>query len=1046
MSEIEKRVGHWHEEAMELAEMAFFARRRNEISNYWKLIQRALNFEKAAARLMQPMTGIEPSRSILYQGAIHLAINMDYFQEARNLLKEALAGTPPENIRMELEELERQINKRERIRKMVLNSAETFIEYQKEDLSQVDVERALSAAISGTQNYFHQESIEDLLNKMILKAGLESKNLVSNPDYQVFAENIIVKDWLREKQMNWIFWEGYKKMLSAKNMASTTIAKLDTLTSDILNRIGDPTRGGVWDKRGMVVGDVQSGKTSNYVGLINKAADAGFRIIIVLTGLYENLRQQTQERLDEGFAGRASDPKKDSGKAIGVGEFRESMPVHPITHAGDQGDIRKVNLKNLPLDTNDYYVLAIKKNPTVLKNLLSWLYNRADDDGNYKIIKRIPLLMIDDEADYASINVDRDFVSQINGSIRAILALFEQSAFIGYTATPFANVFISDPNETEGRDKEIDGKRFKLGKDLFPEDFIINIPPPSNYIGYDKVFNASLSEGETSGMKMIKLISDYSNLIPDKHKMGDPIPTTLPYSLKKSIDCFILACAIRAARGQGQQHSSMLVHVSWYVNWINQMATLVDDYLMSCKDAIRYDKNGEYIKYLEQLWTWEFSAHTYTVIEEMSYSDPRIIEHSWEEIFSCLSDATEKIEVRAVHGRKKGDNFRDIRPLDYRNYPDGLSVIAVGGNKLSRGLTLEGLSVSYFLRATKFYDTLLQMGRWFGYRPGYLDVCKLFTTSDLVLWYKYIANATDELKEQFEVMDLADRTPKNFGLKVKSAPGMLMISSAAKIKGAVDLNLSLSGMLLETYILNKEPSWIEANLSAAETLIGRLGHPKGITRQGQTLIWEQVHAGLIETFISTYLTKQRNIEKNIVRSYIGRQQGRGNLKHWTVVLISSTTSTAHFSIGGHQVGLTLRTQEDEGNGGVGPDGTSEYIIRKSHIISPPHEFLDMDQTDERYVLAKDETIAKSKAKIPPASPLGKYIRKFRGSEKALLIIYALDPAGFGGGDMPAIGYAMSLPEIDGDIGIPYKVNEQFIEEMFGNAAEDEEHYDNEEEN
>jgi hypothetical protein len=1046
MSGIEKKISTWHEEAMELAEMAFFAKRRNEIPNYWKLIQRALNYEKAAARLMQPLTDIEPSRSVLYQGAIHLAINMDYFQEARKLLKEALTGSPPEKIKIELELLDQEIKKRERIRKMVLNSAETFIEYQREDLSQVDVERALSAAITGTQKYFDQETIDELLNRLILQAGLESKNLVSNPDYQVFAENAIVENWLGEKQMNWIFWEGYRKMLSAKGMASTTVAKLDTLTSDILNRIGDPSRGGIWDKRGMVVGDVQSGKTSNYLGLINKAADAGFRIVIVLTGLYENLRQQTQERLDEGFAGRTSDPHKDIGEPIGVGTFRQSIPVHPITHVGDQGDIRKVNLKNLPLDTNDYYVLAIKKNPTVLKNLLSWLHTRAVDDGDYKIIKRIPLLMIDDEADYASINVDKTFVSQINASIRAILALFEQSAFIGYTATPFANVFISDPNETEGRDKEIGGKRFRLGKDLFPEDFIINIPPPSNYIGYNKVFNASLSEEETAGMKMIELIEDYSSSIPDKHKMGDPLPTNLPPSLIKAVDCFILACAIRSARGQGHEHNSMLVHVSWYVNWINQMAALVDDYLMSCKDSIRYDSGGEYMTHLKQLWIQEFSNHTRSIIEGMSYSDPRIIEHSWEEILSCLPDATEKIEVRAVHGKKKGENFRDIRPLDYRDYPEGLSVIAVGGNKLSRGLTLEGLSISYFLRATKFYDTLLQMGRWFGYRPGYLDVCKLFTTRDLVLWYKYIANATDELKEQFDVMDLADRTPKNFGIKVKSAPGMLMISSAAKIKGAIDLNLSLSGMLLETYIINKEPGWITANLDAAETLIEQLGQPSGITRQGQSLIWDRVHAGLIEIFISDYKTKQRNIEKNIIRAYIGRQQGRGNLKDWTVVLISSTSATTDYQIGGHRVGLTLRTEEREENGGVGPEGTSEYIIRKSHIISPPHEFLDMDQTDERYVLAKDETIRNSKAKIPPINPLGKYIRKFRGGEKALLVIYPLDPAGYGGAGKPAIGYAMSLPEIDGDIGIPYKVNEQFIEEMFGNAAEDEEHYDDEEEN
>jgi len=1046
MTDIEKKVSNWHEEAMELAEMAFFAKRRNEVPNYWKLIQRALNYEKAAARLMLPLTNIEPSRSVLYLGAVHLAINMDYFDEAKALLKEALSGTPTEKLRNELESLAQEIRKREDIRGLVLASAETLIAYQKDELTPDDIERALDSAISSTKSFLPQVSVEQLLNKLILHARLESKNLITNPAYQVFDKDPLVKEWLKDNNIKWTFWEGYKKMLSEGSMASTTITKLDNLTSDILNRLGDPSRAGVWDKRGMVVGDVQSGKTGNYLGLINKAADAGFRIIIVLTGLYENLRQQTQQRLDESFVGYVSDPLKDTGSLIGVGKFRDNMPVHPITHAGDQGDIKKVNLKNLPLNTNDYYVLAVKKNPTVLKYLLGWLHNRGVEDGEYKIIKRIPLLIIDDEADYASINVDRKFVSKINASIRAILALFEQSAFVGYTATPFANVFISDPNQTHGKDKEIDGRLYRLGKDLFPEDFIINIPPPSNYIGYNKVFNSNLQEVQTSGMGMIEMVKDYAAYIPDKHKMGDALPDRLPPSLRKAVDCFILACAIRAARGQGRKHSSMLIHVSWFVNWINHMATLVDDYLISCKDLIRYDQQGTYMTHLRDLWTNEFATQTRPIIERMAYSDPSIIEHSWEEILAHIPEAAEKIEVRAVHGRKKGDNFRDIRPLNYNEYPDGLSVIAVGGNKLSRGLTLEGLSISYFLRASKFYDTLLQMGRWFGYRPGYLDVCKLFTTKELVLWYKYIANATDELKEQFDIMDLADRTPKNFGLKVKSAPGMLMISSAAKIKGAIDLNLSLSGMLLETYILSTQDGSLTANLQATESLVEQLGATSGIIRQGQALIWERADSGLIENFISGYQTTQRNIKTDVVRAYLARQFGKGHLKNWTVVLISSSVARNTYRIGGHQIGLTLRTRESEKDGGTGPEDTEEYIIRNSHIISPPHEFLDIEETDERFVRALDETIKQSKAKLLPKLPLGKYVRKHRGAANALLIIYPLDPQGFGGKNKPAIGYAISLPEVEGDLGVPYKVNQQFLEDLFGNTKEEEENYEEEEGN
>lgn len=1044
MNEIEKKINNWHEEAMELAEMAFFAKRREELSNYWKLIQRALNYEKAAAKLMEQLTNVEPSRSVLYQGAIHFAINMDYFDEARVLLKEAFAGNPPKKIKLELEELKKEVETRERIKNMVLASAQSFIEYQQEDLGPMDIERALTAAISGSESFFGSEKVDQLLNKLILEVTLKSKNLVSNPDYQIFENIAPAKKWLEERNIDWIFWEGYRKMLNEKGLASTTVAKLDMLTGDILNLIGDPCRGGVWDKRGMIVGDVQSGKTSNYVGLINKAADAGFKIIIVLTGLYENLRQQTQERLDEGFAGRSSNPEKDSGKPIGVGRHRIAMPVQPITHSGEQGDIRKANLKNLSLETNDYYVIAVKKNPAVLKSLLSWLHNRGEEDGDFKIIRNIPLLMIDDEADYASINVDKNFVSKINASIRAVLALFEQSAFIGYTATPFANVFISDPNNTTGRDINIGGKRFRLGKDLFPEDFIINIPPPSNYIGYNKVFNVELSDEEKRGMEMINIIEDYSNSIPDKHKMSDSLPTELPNSLKRAVDCFILACAIRGARGQEHEHNSMLVHVSWFVNWINCMAGLVDEYLMECKDAIRYDINGQYISYLRILWEEEFSSKTLSIAEGLSYYDPRIIEHKWDEILTYIPVTSEKIEVRAVHGKKKGDNFRDIRPLDYRDYPHGLSVIAVGGNKLSRGLTLEGLSISYFLRATKFYDTLLQMGRWFGYRPGYVDVCRLFTTRELITWYRYIAGATEELKEQFDIMDLADRNPGNFGLKVKSAPGMLMISSAAKIKGAVDLSLSLSGQLLETYIINKDEQCRKANLSAVNVLINRLGETSGKTRQGQSLIWENVKFDPIDDFLSSYLTKQQNIHPNTVRGYIGRQLGAGHLKDWTVVLINSSTSNSSYIIGGHQILLTLRSQENKNNGGVGLDDSLDYIIRKSHILSPPHEFLDMDPTDSRYVLAMDETIKASKSKKTPTNPVGKYVRKHRGADRALLIIYPLDPSGFDDfGGIPAIGYAISLPEVEGDIGFPYKVNERFLSEMFDIPEDVEENFDSE---
>lgn len=1054
MSDNIHKINTWHEEAMDFAEMAFFASRRSEQYNYWKYIQRALNYEKAAARLLKNVGDSEPSRSVLYQGAIHFALNLDNFEEAKTLLAEALEGNPPAEIKDDLEQQLSQLARREKIRNKVADDAQRNLSYleDEKDPEREQINHALNAAITGAEAFFGKETLSQLLNRLALQVSLESKNLVSNPNYQIFENQKPDEKWIEERRskIQWTFWDAYKKYLDHKEIAASTITKLDHLTDDILNRIGDSNKSGVWDKRGMVVGDVQSGKTSNYVGLINKAADAGFRIIIILTGLYENLRQQTQQRVDEGFSGFTSAPDSNS-EVIGVGNYRRSIPVHPITHTKDRGDLRASSLRNLPLNTNDYYAIVIKKNASVLKNLLTWLHARGEKDGDYQIIKNVPLLIIDDEADYASINVDKDFVSRINGYIRSTLGLFEQSAFIGYTATPFANVFISDPNETEGKDILIDGKKFRLGEDLFPRDFIINIPPPSNYIGYTKVFDTgSLPETEEESLPLVNVIDDFESYIPQTHRKDDSLPTALPPSLEYAIHCFILVCAIRIARGHEKQDNSMLVHVSWYVKWINEVALLINTWLSSVKDSIRYDPDGAVVRTLKEVWEKEYKGRTQVVVQRLGYDDPRLIDHNWDEIQPYLSQAAEKIEVRAVHGPQKGLSYENTTPLNYHEYENGLSVIAVGGNKLSRGLTLEGLSVSYFLRATKFYDTLLQMGRWFGYRPGYADVCRLFTTEELITWYQYIGNATEELKEQFDIMDLADRIPRNFGLKVRSAPGMLMISAAAKIKGAADLNLSYSGELLETYVISKDRDILKKNLSSVKELVNLLPSLSGKIRQGQTFIWENVPFKPVDTFLEHYLTKQSNIRPDFIRGYIANQVRKGNLINWTVVLISNSSSKSGYELKTSdsvlKVGLTKRQEAVKKKNGIETVDPVNYIIRQSHIISPPHEYLDMEETDERYLKAKDETIQNSRARTTPKNPAGKYIRKYRGTQNALLVVYLLDPDGFNGdNDLPATGYAISLPEIEGDIRLPYKVNEVFMQELFSYPEDAEEDPETEDE-
>lgn len=638
MSELEK-INNWHEEAMDLAEMAFFAKRNNDIYNYWKFINRALNYEKAAARAFTDQIkysdSVDPTRLILFQGAVHFALNLDYFDEAKQLLGEALEGHGPNEIKNELLTLDSILIERKRTTSKVFAHID-YILGSKEEVNKEVIERAINSAITleGNVNELDESFIRNKLNYEAIRISLENKNLVINPDYQIFEPGQVDRKWIEDEKekLNWSFWKAYKVYLSKKNIAGPTINKLDSLTDDILARIGDPRKSGIWDKRGMVVGDVQSGKTSNYLGLINKAADLGFRIIIILTGLYENLRQQTQKRIDEGFSGIVSDLNdKNAGRPIGVELYRnpDNLPVHPITRAGEAGDIKKSNLPNFPINTNDYYAIVVKKNPSVLRALLNWLYARGMMEENYKIIKNTPLLVIDDEADYASINVDKDFVSRINSYIRAILALFEQSAFIGYTATPFANVFISDHNETEGKEIQIQGKRFRLGDILFPRDFIINLPPPSNYIGYSKVFDTVVKDEEdyqSGDLPMTIIIDDYLEEIPKGHGKDDNLPSSLPVSMKRAICCFVVACAVRAARGQIKEHNSMLIHVSWYVRWIDRIAWLVNDYLEKVKIHIN-EKNPEFLSKLQEIWEFEFKSNTDKIINQIGYEDSRIISH-----------------------------------------------------------------------------------------------------------------------------------------------------------------------------------------------------------------------------------------------------------------------------------------------------------------------------------------------------------------------------------------------------------------------------------
>lgn len=729
-------------------------------------------------------------------------------------------------------------------------------------------------------------------------------------DFEVFqgqATQLVNKNiipWIQDLpgDFQWSLWNRYKFWLKAKD-GSFPIDSLDDLTKRILDKCINPKTPGNWDRRGMVVGNVQSGKTANYTGLINKATDAGYKLIIVIAGVHNTLRSQTQVRIDEGYIGRNSADfilRKKNNK-IGVGEFKVETEIYSYTSSDDKGDFNRgiATRLNVPIGSNSPTVLVIKKNKGILENLILWLNQFAvnDSSGNRKI-HNVPVLVIDDEADNASVNSGTDIdVRTINRLIRTLLNLFNQNTFIGYTATPYANLFIPSTwsEELETMIKDV---KLKVGEDLFPRDFIINIPPPSNYVGAAQVFGFENEKtGELfEGLDIVRLAEDQEPCFPRtiNRENKNILPDDVPRSLKEAIQSFILTCAIRRLRGQDKKHNSMLIHVALRVAWIDRIAWLVNEILRDYKRQIKSGQ-GNLLKELKGLYKSDFIPTTEEVLENLSYSDPKIKPLSWDKVNSELINAVSKIEVRAVHGTKKTRDleYHNIEEINYGKYENGLSVIAVGGNKLARGITLEGLSVSYYLRTTRMYDSLMQMGRWFGYRPGYVDLCRLYTTEDLVGWYRHVTMATEEMRADFDELASKGMRPEDFQLKVRTHSGMLTITSLTKMRDHEKIQLSFSGDVKQTFEFDNNDVSVDHNSGLLHETLRKLKNSK---IQGKsTVLWEDISSDIILTFLDSYKLTSDRIRLDVIRDYIERQNQLGVFQNWSVALRLTSSSSVKSS-------------------------------------------------------------------------------------------------------------------------------------------------------
>ena len=411
--------------------------------------------------------------------------------------------------------------------------------------------------------------------------------------------------------------------------------------------------------------------------------------------------------------------------------------------------------------------------------------------GSGNALNHALMLLIDDEADHASVNTakDPDKATRINKQLRELLSLFSRSSYVGYTATPFANIFIRPDASDEGHPE--------FGRDLFPEDFIVGLVAPTNYFGADRIF------GVDADIDCIRQIEDHHDCLPLKHKI-DHVLQDLPESLVEALEVFLLARAVRCLRGDGSKHHSMLVNASRFSLLQIDIKTALSRKLTEIKDATRYSLSktaggDRIVESLRATWEQEFAE----------------LEFDWATVAKQLGASSSSVEVLAI-------NSKSPDRLDYDKYKEtGRAVIAVGGFSLSRGLTLEGLMVSYFLRNSMMYDTLLQMGRWFGYRTGYEDLCRIYMTPDAAGWYEYITEASRELKQELLFMQQQDLKPKDFGLKVRSHPKALLVTARNKMRSGVQrtIEVGLGSSFIETTRVYGDSTRRMDNLQAGKALV-----------------------------------------------------------------------------------------------------------------------------------------------------------------------------------------------------------------------------------
>ena len=722
-----------------------------------------------------------------------------------------------------------------------------------------------------------------------------------NPEFlNKLVDNEDWESWYRGPNTNpdshWMLLNDVLKNKKSRPWNKDMIQSLDVSSSAVMSRLAPPKSKTPFKVKGMVIGYVQSGKTANFSAVISKAIDEGYKLVIVLAGMHNILRKQTQARLNE----ELFKPKETACSTLTIDEVK--------------GDFQKrQNIKaNSVLGKNEGWALGvIKKNGTTLRNFISWI-----DEANDIVIQNCPILIIDDESDQASVNTNEpdEDPTTINGLIRDLMDRFTVCSYVGYTATPFANVLISAEQES----------------DLYPRDFLISLEKPVGYVGTEELFGRDTlgSAPAKEGYPVLREIPEEEAIgfVSTKKKNRPTGQDELPESLLLAIDAFIVACSMRLSRDQWQQHMTMLVHTSHIIGDHQRLKQMIDEHL----DFIKSDReiNSDELKNrLFKIYDSDFRPMS------LKYKDAKVADFNdiWENSEKFIS----KIEIIM-------ENSKSEERLTY-DRPDPLWCIVIGGNVLSRGLTLEGLTTSYFHRTSKGYDTLLQMGRWFGYRPNYVDLTRIYVSNDMQSKFYHLATVEQEIRDEIRTMAANNEKPIDVGLKIRTHPSMT-VTSNLKMRNARVTHLTYSGSKIQALWANlKDNKILSHNNQSVMDFLGLVQKYHGNYKPeifedfSSCLLYMNVSTELILQFLYKYKfsNANSNFDPQNIEQYISDINSYGELKNWSVAVMSNKSGTPIKILDKtlYKVDRSLmkRTQSDR-------DSAASHI---KVITTPKDEFIDL---------------------------------------------------------------------------------------------------------